>query len=333
MMILGRYKKLGDLGSGGCGETYLAEDTGMPSKRRCAVKRLKPLTNDPDEQKIIKEMFAKEAEVLERLGRTYEQIPELYEYREEAGEFYIVQEFVEGQTLSRKIKDNGPLEWGDVIDIVVNLLLLLRQLHSEGIIHRDIKPSNIILSQPDEYPMLIDFGSVKEIITTIVKPYGGPATKGINSYGYSPPEVIAGRPEFSSDLYSVGMTAIFLLTGKHPATLFDPKDGALRWYNPIGHPKHPLSQAIYKSTATSPSQRYANAGEMLRELRKRFEWYTPYMFAAFVGPASLEISAFLSVKEKAEIFLKNYRGAFVNDDLIGDKWLERFLSRDYPTPA
>ncbi len=171
-LLLDRYRILGDLGTGGFGETFLAEDTHMPSKRRCVIKRLKPVTGDPHIQQMVQQRFQREATILEELGQQSRQIPELYAYFQSADQFYLVQEWIDGLTLTDLVSSEGPLGETAVREILVSLLPVLTTVHSKGIVHRDIKPDNIILRSSDRQPVLIDFGAVKETMATAVNLQG-----------------------------------------------------------------------------------------------------------------------------------------------------------------
>ncbi len=103
MLLNSRYQIIRTLGSGGFGETFLAEDTQMPSQRRCVIKQLKPIENNPQIYQLVQERFAREAAILEELGGVSEQIPTLYAYFSLEEKFYLVQEWVEGDTLTGKV--------------------------------------------------------------------------------------------------------------------------------------------------------------------------------------------------------------------------------------
>ena len=100
MLLNNRYQIIQTLGSGGFGDTFLAEDTQMPSQRRCVIKQLKPIENNPAIYQLVQERFAREAAILEELGGISQQIPTLYAYFNLEEKFYLVQEWVEGNTIT-----------------------------------------------------------------------------------------------------------------------------------------------------------------------------------------------------------------------------------------
>ena len=161
MLLNNRYKVLDSIGCGGFGETFLAEDTQMPSGRRCVVKKLHPVSHHPQLYPLIKERFQREAAILEDLG-SHNQIPALYAYFEENNDFYLVQELIEGITLTNIIQSQSSFSESYVRDFLVDFLQILDYVHQKKIIHRDIKPDNIIIRESDQKPVLIDFGAVKE---------------------------------------------------------------------------------------------------------------------------------------------------------------------------
>jgi|GEM_PF-555487 len=230
-ILNGRYQIYQALNEGGFGKTFLAEDVQMPSRRFCVIKQLKPVQNNERIQKIVLDRFQREAVILERIGQGHPQIPDLFAYFEEAGEFYLVQEWIEGQTLEEIVKTRGPLHEADVIKLLYQILDVLDYIHSHNIIHRDIKPDNIIVRDKDHQPCLIDFGAVKEVMATQVNAQGQPSRSiVIGTLGFMPREQAAGRPTFASDLYSLGLTAIYLLTGQFPENFeVDSASGRLQW--------------------------------------------------------------------------------------------------------
>ena len=206
-LLDGRYQIKRILGKGGFGTTFLAEDKENPTCPVCVVKQLQPTFSELYLLTKAKDLFNREAETLEILGK-HPHIPTLFAYFEENNEFYIVQEYIAGATLEQELIPNHPLSEQQVINILKELLEILKFVHKHNVIHRDIKPNNIIRRKQDNKLVLIDFGSVKKISTT-------GSTKGtiVGSYAYLPEEQFNGQPNFCSDLYAVGMIGIQAITG------------------------------------------------------------------------------------------------------------------------
>ena len=264
-----RYHIIDKLGSGGFGETFLAADNHMPTKRRCVVKQLKPVKNNPQIYQLVQERFQREAAILEDLGENNQQIPRLYAYFAEIGEFYLVQEWIEGVTLSKKVEQQGVLSESFVKQILVDILPVLDYVHSKRIIHRDIKPDNIILRASDGKPVLIDFGAVRETMGVEVTT-GGNATSSIviGTPGFMPAEQSAGRAVYSSDLYSLGLTAIYLLAGKFPQEIeTDYNTGEILWHRHALSVSPTMAGVLNKAIQYHPRDRYSSAKAMLDALQ------------------------------------------------------------------
>jgi serine/threonine protein kinase, bacterial len=261
-----RYRIISILGSGGFCETFLAEDTQMPSGRTCVIKQLKPVANNPDIHQLVQRRFQREAAILEELGGVSQQIPTLYAYFQDDDQFYLVQEWVSGQTLSQKVKESGCLKESEVRSILISLLEVLEYVHSKGIIHRDIKPDNIILRSGDNKPVLIDFGAVRETMATMVNSEGNISSSiVIGTAGFMPNEQAAGRPVFASDLYSLGLTGIYLLTGKMPEELAtDSYTTENIWDREIVSPN--LAAVLDKAIRFDVKERFLSAKAMLNVL-------------------------------------------------------------------
>ncbi|MBD2519358.1 protein kinase [Nostoc sp. FACHB-973] len=268
-LLNNRYRVIRTLGSGGFGETFLAEDTQMPSNRRCVIKQLRPIQNNPQIYQLVQERFQREAAILEDLGGTSNQIPTLYAYFQSDGQFYLVQEWIEGDTLTAKVHEQGLLTESAVREILINLLPVLEQVHNQRIVHRDIKPDNIILRHRDHKAVLIDFGAVRESMGTVVNSQGLPTSSiVIGTPGFMPSEQAAGRPVYSSDLYSLGITAIYLLTGKQPQELeTDSRSGEIIWHRHALSISPTLAGVIDRAIAYHPRDRFATAREMLDALQ------------------------------------------------------------------
>ncbi|MEH1836626.1 MAG: protein kinase [Nostoc sp.] len=280
-LLNNRYQIIQVIGAGGFGETFLAEDVHMPSRRRCVIKQLKPITNnDPQTYQLIQQRFEREAATLEYLGESSHQIPKLYAYFSENGQFYLVQEWIHGQTLTKIVEAKGFESETAVRQILLSLLSVLDYVHSKGIIHRDIKPDNIILRFVDGNPVVIDFGAVKETIRSVVNSQRYPTRSlVIGTPGYMPSEQAVGRPVYATDIYSLGLTAIYLLTGKHPQELLtDPKTGEILWQQYAPNVSSQLATVLNQAIKPHAGDRYSTASKMLHALQSAIN--IPPEFAA-----------------------------------------------------
>ena len=268
-MSLSLYPIIKELGDGGFGKTYLATNTLLPSRPYCVLKQLKPVVNDPQLQQLIQERFEKEGAILESLGNgSNGTIPRLYAYFVEGGEFYLVQEYVNGQTLSDRVKSQGSFTEQQVRHLLTNILPTLIYVHSKGIVHRDIKPDNVMVCEIDNQPILIDFGAVKETMSTIVSNSGNSAQSiVIGTPGFMPVEQLIGRPTFRSDVYALGLTAIYALIGKMPTEIETDLDtGNIKWQHYALNVSPQLIEILNKAIQVSLEDRYTNAQEMLQAL-------------------------------------------------------------------
>jgi CHASE2 domain-containing sensor protein/predicted Ser/Thr protein kinase len=258
-----RYQTINILGAGGFATTYLAEDNNKPSKPRCAIKHLTPARRDVAFVDMARRLFNTEAAILERLGN-HEQIPNLLAYFEQNGEFYLVQELIEGKCLDEELDDTAePWNEKKVVDLLQQMLPVLEYIHERGVIHRDIKPSNIIRRSKDNVFVLIDFGAVKEINPQLPDVN----TIAIGTRGYTPAEQYAGFPRFASDVYALGMIAIEAATNTNPREIpQNEKTGGLEWEDlaPIGPG---LKAIINKMVAYQFQQRYQRAADVLPDLQ------------------------------------------------------------------
>jgi serine/threonine-protein kinase len=264
-----RYNIIRTLGAGGFGQTYLAEDLQMPSRRRCVIKQLKPIHNSTQIYQLVQERFQREATILEELGGNNPQIPSLYAYFEENGQFYLVQEWIDGVTLAYQLQQNGNLSENSVKEILIGILPVLDYVHSKQIVHRDIKPENIILRAVDGKPVLIDFGAVRETMGTLMNSQENSTSSiVIGTPGFMPSEQAAGRPVYASDLYSLGLTAIYLLTRKPPQELeTDSHTGEIIWQPHCLNITPTFAAILTKAIQSHPRDRYSSANEMLEDLQ------------------------------------------------------------------
>ena len=237
-LLGGRYEIVGVLANGGFGQTYIAKDMHRPGNPQCVVKHLQPTNANSRFLQNARRLFQTEAEILEKLGH-HDQIPRLLAYFEENQEFYLVQEFIQGHTITAQLQPGKRWSENQVLQLLQEILGILVFVHDRGAIHRDIKPDNIIRRSGDGKLVLVDFGSVKQAWTQVVTVHEHThsifashlsATIAIGTPGYMPTEQGRGKPQPNSDIYALGMIAIQALTGISPTQLLEESEtGEIVW--------------------------------------------------------------------------------------------------------
>ncbi|ELS04056.1 serine/threonine protein kinase [Xenococcus sp. PCC 7305] len=289
--LAGRYHILKELGKGAFGHTYLAEDTQLPNNKRCVVKHLKPQATDEFTLKIAKKLFNREAELLNKLGEQNPQIPTLLAHFEENQQFYLVQELIDGHDLSQEILPGKKLPESEVIAILDQVLDILVFVHQQHAIHRDIKPSNIMRRSKDQKLVLIDFGAVKELTTQIVNSEGGTGlTVTIGTPGYMPSEQSQSRPKFASDIYSLGILAIFALTGIKPHKIRRNSQTEEIIWRDENQVSDELGDVIDKMVRYNFQERYLSAIEAKADLQKIIAPPTSILKTSAAPPLKSEFS-------------------------------------------
>jgi serine/threonine protein kinase/Flp pilus assembly protein TadD len=264
------YKIRKRIGRGGFGVTYLAEN--MVDSTLCVVKQLLPSINSPRVWNQAKKRFYLEAQTLAKLGN-HPQIPTLIDHFEDHQGLYLVQEFVEGEEIK-----TGNYKWTEkeIVYFLDDILGVLDFVHQQGVIHRDIKPSNLLRRKGDNRIFLIDFGAVKEIQTLLISgdsKDNAPYTNVIGTPWYMSPEQTGGKPLFCSDIYSLGKTLIYLLTGEEIETNITNNyiNGWQKWVEKNHQViSEKLISIINKMIAENSAQRYCSVREIKKDITPLF---------------------------------------------------------------
>ncbi len=263
-----RYRIIRELGRGGFGRTYLAEDTNRYGEN-CVLKEFSPVVQSPK----AAELFDREASMLYHLQ--HPQIPRFRELlRTDLGgnpSLFLVQDYIPGQTyeeilISRQQQGKNFTE-PEVTQLLFQILPVLEYIHSKNLIHRDISPDNIIQHTAEKLPFLIDFGSVKQIAATAVFQFSGQPATAIGKQGYSPAEQMRlGKVTPASDLYALAVTALVLLSGKKPQKLYDIHNKTWDWRSHVSVSPN-LGTVLDKMLAEPPGDRYQSAKEVREALK------------------------------------------------------------------
>lgn len=262
--LSGRYKILDMVGGGGMANVYLAHD--MILDRDVAVKMLR-LDFANDEEFIRR--FRREAQSATSLA--HPNIVSIYDVGEENDLYYIVMEYVDGQTLKQYIQQNSPLKVEDAIGIMRQLTSAISHAHQNHIIHRDIKPHNILIDH-DGNVKVTDFGIAMALSATSITQ----TNSVLGSVHYlSPEQARGGMANGKSDIYSLGIVMFELLTGRLPFSgesavsialkhLQSETPSVRRWNSNI---PQSVENIVLKATAKDPFHRYNSVEEMEEDLR------------------------------------------------------------------
>lgn len=267
LLLKDRYHLVHLIGRGGFGITFLAVDEHLPSKSKCVIKQFCfPENNGKSFEKAV-ELFRQEAVRLSELQ--HPQIPELLDYFEQENQLYLVEEWIVGQTLAQELQQQGVFSETQIWELLKDLLPVLQFIHVRQVIHRDIKPENIMrrssLAGKGKDLVLIDFGVAKQITATALLHTGTT----VGSPGFMAPEQMRGKVLPASDLYSLGVSCIYLLTGTSPFDLFDVTSDRWIWRDYVlnkGKLNTRLANILDKLLQNALPQRYKSAAEVLQAL-------------------------------------------------------------------
>lgn len=313
----GRYAVVRELGRGGMGATYFAQDV-RAFRRPCVLKVMLPYfdPNNPQEYQAALQRFEREAKALAELG-DHPNIPQLLDWFEENGQFVLVMEFVDGMDWDTKVKREGPQQPEQVIRWGIRLCQALEFLASKGYIHHDIKPANIILHRDSGEPILVDFGTVKAGRWAIKASFG--------TEGFAPPEQYnpPHQTEHRSDVYALGATLYYLLTGDHPA------------HHPFQFPKlsslPPLLRDALRHALELDVKRRLTAKEFRERLERCLQPQSQVVAIAFVSRSGQKVTQ----PEELAIYADNYWTEAADHLMRGDVelWLKNIGRFDLAVKA
>ncbi len=261
LLLRERYRALKPIGQGGFGKTFLGVDEDKPTKPPCVIKQFSPSSQGTNNLNKATDLFNQEAVRLDSLGK-HDQIPELLAHFEQDQLLYIVQEYVEGQNLAQELQQNGVLNETQIQDLLTQLLTVLDFVHQNNVIHRDIKPENIIKRADGKY-VLVDFGAARYVTGTALLKTGTI----IGDPRYMSGEQLQGKAVFASDLYSLGLTCLHLLTNIEPWDLFDHGNDQWVWRDYLTQSVNQrLGQILDKMVVKAINNRFQSAREILNIL-------------------------------------------------------------------
>jgi WD40 repeat protein/tRNA A-37 threonylcarbamoyl transferase component Bud32 len=264
LIVLRHYRPIRLLGSGGFAKTYLAEDIDKFNEL-CVIKQFAPHVSSNEALQTATRLFEQEAKRLQQLGE-HPQIPTLLAYFKQYNHLYLVQQYIAGKNLLDELDFKGVFNEQKIRDLLLQLLDILNSVHEQKVIHRDIKPENIIRCHSDNKLFLIDFGASKQLTSQV----GAKAGTRIGSLGFAPLEQMENRQVYpATDLYSLGVTCFYLMTGVDPWELWKKRGYGWvhNWQQYLSQPVSlQLTRILNKLLQQDYRQRYQSAAEALKEL-------------------------------------------------------------------
>ena len=292
--LRGRFRMIKLLGQGGFGRTYLAEDRDKLDEK-CVVKQFVPMIQGTAGLQKALELFKREAKQLQQLGH-HSQIPALWGYFSENNQLYLIQQYIEGETLDKILQKQGVWTEPQVKELLISLLPVLEFIHQQKVIHRDLKPDNIMRRGNGEY-VLIDFGVAKDLSATVI--YTQIGTR-VGSDGYASREQMQGEQAYpASDLYSLGVICFYLLTKISPLELWldEGYSWTKNWQKYIKQNLNPqFKQVLDQLLKKDIVDRYSSADKVLQDLQipstlqptpsPQVSWENPTLFATLTEHSS-----------------------------------------------
>lgn len=250
-------------------QTYLVEDAVIPDQL-FIVKHLHPETQNTQHLKQLRHCFFKEAQKLKKISQEHDSLQKIVDYFEENNEFFLVQELIIGHQLTEEILYGELINEDQVINLLLEILEILVYVHNCDVIHLDIQPANIIRGY-DNKLVLVNFGSVQELVTTIV-----------GSLEYIPVEQLQGQPQYNSDIYALGIVAIAAIIGLNTEEISKLQSqkhlltGELIWYDGTTKISQELIRIINKMVRFDYRKRYQSVAEVLHDLQQiKYAQYEP----------------------------------------------------------
>lgn len=297
-----RYVIVRQIGQGGFGRTYLAEDVNR-FRELCVLKEFSPQVQTAYVVQKAEELFEREASVLYKLQ--HPQIPrfrELLRMNLGGKEYlFLVQDYVEGETynslLNTRLQQGLRFTEAEVRQLLLSILPVLEYIHSIGVIHRDISPDNLMLRTVDKLPVLIDFGGVKQVVATVASQYyqpgmvaSSPSPTLLGKVGFAPPEQMqTGLVSPHSDLYAMAATMLVLLTGKQPQELIDTYNLTWQWRREVSLSPI-LGQVLDKMLSARPSDRYQSVSQVLQAINPPPANFPPTQYPTAPQPTSATVA-------------------------------------------
>ncbi|MBW4583184.1 MAG: protein kinase [Tildeniella nuda ZEHNDER 1965/U140] len=264
-LLQNRYCLIGAAGQSLFGQTYLARDQKRLNEL-CVVKEFTPAQQDPAAVEALQQRFHQDVSGLYEVQ--HPQLPRLRMMFAQEGRLYWIRDYIEGKSygvlLDERKAQGQTFSEAEVIQLLLKVLPVLSYLHNRGVVHRNLSLDTLILRQQDQLPILINFGLVQELVAQLqLHPID--ATSVLGQWGFAPPEQFQGKAEPSSDLYALAVTAIVLLTGKGPESLYNSQTQQIDW-EPLVTVHPTFMRLLRQMLQPQPKKRPASAAQVVQIL-------------------------------------------------------------------
>lgn len=331
LLIDNRYGAIKVIGKGGFGKTFLGKDYHSKNLSPCVIKQLLPSPQNQNQKNW--QLFQEEATRLQSLN-SYPQIPKLFGFFIQEKKYYIIQEFIDGETLALELKKTGYFTEEKIIKLLDELLPILKSIHKNNIIHRDIKPENIIRKSDNQKLYLVDFGASK----LLEKEDRSKTGTVIGSPEYVAPEQARGKAVLASDIYSLGVTCIHLLTNRSAFDLIDLNNNWI-WQQYINQKiSFDLKEILDKMIDFSLNKRYQNVDQVINDLhnlgRRKIKLSLPIVSSLGLLGISGILSLILSQKPTKVLEKQALEGLILLTN-IQDQYYQKngeFLDKNFYLP-
>jgi serine/threonine protein kinase len=267
LLLNNQYRSISLLCEGYSVNTFEAIDQQQPGQQICIIKRFMVCPDNLLFEQAEVNFFIEEAKQLQSLDH-HPQIPIFLAYADEDNQPYFAQEFIYGQNLEQELEVKGKFDQFQIRELLSSLLLLLNYLHTQPIpiVHNNISPTNIIRRHSDSFFVLIDFGTSKVASQYFI----GLRCSRLGGIDYTAPQQFNHIKTATGDIFSLGMTCLYLLSGFHPIDLYNVEEGKLMWLNhlPDNFDDDNLVRVLNKMVLDNPYHRYQSVQEIIEDLSK-----------------------------------------------------------------
>jgi serine/threonine protein kinase/tetratricopeptide (TPR) repeat protein len=304
-IIDNRYQIIQKLGQSEREKTYLAKDLQATVDTRCIVELFDFSDENEANWRIIQQYLLNEVAILTRLG-DHPQIPQIYHHFSEAQQFYLVREYIDGDHLQQEV-ERKKFDEASAIYLIQDGLRILDFIHKTNVIHGDIQPIHLVKRKQDQVYLLISFGALRKIESSEINLLGQLiVNQDFDNFIYAAPEQKTGESYFSSDIYALGKSAVYALTGRSPLELEQTK---IDWRSQC-QISDKLETILTKMMSPAVEHRYDSALAVLQDLR-------PLLKIKQLVGGRYSITGYLGGNEGVETYLaKNLRRQYQSPCLI-----------------